>query len=297
MPFQKANNNIQALSMQKAHIAILVTLSIVLLCLESTTAQTTDPYLQLLKENAKKGSPTEQYILGRKYILGNGTVKDPANGLQWLKKASRDNYTPATLYLGKIFEQGTGVEKDYIKAVQWYKKAAEQGSDSASMKIAALEDKDPAQEFVLYDISLQKANKLCIRYALQENGAVLLPRKDSDLCDKFNTNKLMPGSDKAQACYTSKNKLAHIEYRFPPSRPENTLQDIHSRLSERYGEPQASRNGSQYVWKSKGVKIDFRYDARFRTAFLRYTLPQRQKQFVKLLKQKESNSSSQQDNH
>jgi len=293
MPVPNAKNNKQKYLIQKALLAIFIPVINVLLCFGYTIAQAPDPYLQLLKDNAQNGSATEQYILGRKYILGNGTVKDPYKGLQWLKKAAKNNYTPASLYLGNIYEQGTGLDQNFIKAVQWYKKAAEQGSESASMKISPLKDKDPAQEFILYGISLQKANKLSIRYALQKNGAEFLPQKGTALCDKFNTNKLMPGSDLAQACYTSKNKLAHLEFRFPPTRPQKTLQKIHNKFLDKYGEPTSSQAGSLYIWNFKGAKINFRYNPRYKTAFLRYSLPERQKQFVKQLQEKESNSTSQ----
>ena len=293
MPVPNAKNNNQKYLIQKALPAIFIPIIAVLLCSGYTIAQTPDPYLQLLKENAKNGSATEQYILGRKYILGNGTVKDLSKGLQWLKKAAKNNYTPASLYLGKIYEQGIGFEQNFLEAVQWYKKAAGQGSESASMKIAPLTDKDPDQEFILYGNSLQKANKLSIRCALQKKGAEFLPQKGSSLCDQFNTNKLMPGSDLVQACYTSKNKLAHLEFRFPPTRPQNTLQRIHSKFLDKYGEPENSQAGSLYIWNFKGVKINFRYNPKYRTAFLRYSLPERQKQFIKQLQEKESNSTKQ----
>ena len=117
-----------------------------------------------------------------------------------------------------------------------------------------------------------------------------LPRKSSELCDRFKTGDLMRGSDQVQACYTPEGKVAYLEFRFPYSNDSSKdLQRVFERLSQKYGDPDTPEEDSvQYIWEHRDVEIEFWYNAKYRTAFLRYSLPQRQKQFLKQLGQKNS---------
>ena len=252
-------------------------------------AQSRDAYIEHLKQRAKNGSATEQYILGREYIQGNFTNNNLSRGLTWLKRAAKNKYLPAMLFLGKIYEIGIGTAKNYQKAARWYKKASEQGSQSAAIKLAPILEKNPEEEFIIHGLSLQKANKFSIRYTFQDQGAKFLPEESSDLCDRFRTNKLQPGSDQMQACYTRENKLAYLEFRFPNTlQSSKQIQNKFGQLKNKYGEPEKPEEDKPlYIWRSKGVKIDFWYNAKYSSTFLRYSLPQKEKQF---LKQKNSSS-------
>jgi len=275
---------------QKHIFTLLFCLAVVMFTSTLSFAQSGDNYIHYLKQQAKKGSATEQYILGRKFIQGNITNQNSFQGLYWLEKAAQNHYVPATLFLGEIYEKGIGVERNYEQAIRWYKKAVKQGSESAEIKLASIINKDPGKEFTIYGISLQKANKLTASYALQNRGAKFLPGDSSQLCDRFRSKNLREGSDKVQVCYTPDNKIAYLEFRFPyTSGSPNHLQSIFQKLTEKYGDPEEPEDDSlKYVWKSKGVKIIYWYNARYNTAFLRYSLPQREKQFLKQTKGKNS---------
>lgn len=103
------------------------------------------PNIAELEEQAKQGKFRAMVRLAKLYFEGHGVQKDPAEAVQWLKKAIEKSRTGTgeekfpslfcvneieeVLYkLGECYSKGVGVKKDDAKAFEWYRKAAEKNS-------------------------------------------------------------------------------------------------------------------------------------------------------------------------
>jgi localization factor PodJL len=64
--------------------------------------------------------------LGKRYMQGIGTEKNPAEALRWLEKAATAGNGQAQFNVGVMYERGIGTAADLPKAVGWYRKAAAQ---------------------------------------------------------------------------------------------------------------------------------------------------------------------------
>ncbi|MFP4214077.1 MAG: tetratricopeptide repeat protein [Desulfohalobiaceae bacterium] len=249
-------------------------------------------YLEFLQKDPQAEKRVSQFILGRSYLLGLFHQQDQKQGLELLEEAAENGYVPAMLFLGQTFEQGlAGLERDYVRAQQWYSQAAEQGSEPAQLKLENLQAGGSEQAFSLFGIVLNQADRFAMRYALQKQGASPLRMDKASSCDLYFSHGLLPGSDQLQACYTEDGHLAHVEYRFPPSPPEEQgiLQDVHQKLNREYGEPEeiVQEQGvpTIYRWKQHGVQIEFWQEGQSQTVFLRYSLPEKQKQLTQEMEQ------------
>lgn len=74
-----------------------------------------------------------QWLLGYRYIKGNGVEKDEVEGVRWSRRAAEQGYAPAQGLLGWCYGDGKGVVKDLVQAYKWIYLAATQG-DKGSFK-------------------------------------------------------------------------------------------------------------------------------------------------------------------
>jgi TPR repeat protein len=88
--------------------------------------------LDATRTRAKAGDPIAQYSLGA--FLYYGTTQT-ADGLEWIRKAARQQLAPAQYHLGQSHEFGFGVPQDDRLALEWYRKAAAGGSAAAQRAI------------------------------------------------------------------------------------------------------------------------------------------------------------------
>ncbi|MGM0424744.1 MAG: tetratricopeptide repeat protein [Thermodesulfobacteriota bacterium] len=253
-----------------------------------------DRFLEFLEQKPRAERGVNEFILGRSYLLGLFHEQDQEKGLDLLQRAAQSGYIPAMLLLAEAFEKGlAGIERDYVQAQKWYSQAAEQGSEPARIRMENLEPADPEQDFSLFGIDLNQADRFALRFALQKKGAEPLRLEDSSKCDVFASQGLLPGSDQLQACFTADGKLAHVDYRFPPRPPgeQEVLYTILEDLRDKYGQAQqvTQEDGVPmlYRWQKKGVNIKFWQEGMSQTAFLRYSLPENQARLNRELRAEE----------
>ena len=87
---------------------------------------------------AKVGSVKDQYILGHKYQVGDGTQKDYSKAFEWFEKAAKAGHKEAQNELGILYANGRGVRQDFTKAEEWYLKSANQNYTLAQRNLADL---------------------------------------------------------------------------------------------------------------------------------------------------------------
>lgn len=77
-------------------------------------------------------------LLGRIYLTGWGTAKDPIKARQWHMKADKFGFIPGTYLVGRMFDRGYGGEQSLPKAMKYYKKAGEVGYAPAQFELGAI---------------------------------------------------------------------------------------------------------------------------------------------------------------
>ncbi|MDX1588251.1 MAG: tetratricopeptide repeat protein [Oleiphilaceae bacterium] len=86
-----------------------------------------------------KGSPQQQYQLGRELYFGNnGLGQDHREAAVWLRRAARRGHALAQSMLAYQYLKGEGVAEDAGKAYRWYQEAAMQGLASAQGSLGYL---------------------------------------------------------------------------------------------------------------------------------------------------------------
>jgi hypothetical protein len=103
-----------------------------------------DTDLQQLMQDARTGSSTAQYLLGMKYLEGDGVAQDSAEANKWLTEAATRGHESAVkilsgniddpelakalanggnpyaqLALAKMYFNGIGIEQDLIEGYKW----------------------------------------------------------------------------------------------------------------------------------------------------------------------------------
>ena len=101
----------------------------------------------LLRQSAELGYVWAQLFYGRFLCKGIGTALDPAEAVEWFRKAA-DQDCPAAYYeLGVCYENGEGVARDLDAALEWYRKAQATDFTGAQTAITRVEKaKSPQSE-------------------------------------------------------------------------------------------------------------------------------------------------------
>lgn len=102
-----------------------------------------------LTSNAVQGDFEAQYLLGKKYYLGDGVTADQEQAFMWLRRAAEQGHADAQYQLGNMYLMGEGVGQNDAVAAAWYTQAADQGHDAARQnleKLQRLAEQTAAQE-------------------------------------------------------------------------------------------------------------------------------------------------------
>lgn len=91
--------------------------------------------IKVWEETAEKGTPEDQYKLGKLYRDGDGMPKDPAAAAKWFRKAAEAGHPKAQYQLGLLYYDGIGVTQNFQEALKWFTMAAEQGNGNAQEKL------------------------------------------------------------------------------------------------------------------------------------------------------------------
>jgi hypothetical protein len=91
-----------------------------------------------LRKHTDVADPVYQYVIGFRYLEGDGLQMDYVLALHWFTKAAEQGYAPAQSQLGFMYAMNYGAPRDAEKALYWYKKAAEQNYIRAIFNIGTL---------------------------------------------------------------------------------------------------------------------------------------------------------------
>lgn len=79
-----------------------------------------------IRLSAYNGDAEAQYLMGIKYLNGEGVPADPKMAVHWLRLSAAQGYKIAQLQLAECYSLGVGVEVDERRAEYWRKKAEEE---------------------------------------------------------------------------------------------------------------------------------------------------------------------------
>lgn len=87
---------------------------------------------------AEKGDFRSQYYIGYLYLNGYGVQKNEKKALDYLQRATDQNYDLAQSLMAYLYAEGKLVSKDKKKSLLLYQKAADQGNVSALLNLGIL---------------------------------------------------------------------------------------------------------------------------------------------------------------
>ena len=120
-----------------------------------------------LVQSANNGVASAQYELAKRFVNGDGVVRDDAEAYKWYRKAAEQGHADSQNMVGRYLEEGwANVTKNEKEAVEWYLKAAEQGHEKAKKVVANIKKRE---EF--FDNLVKSANNgvASAQYALAEH--------------------------------------------------------------------------------------------------------------------------------
>ena len=79
------------------------------------------------KEMAEQGNVRAQFVIGGKYLRGEGVVQDYKQAFKWCMKAAEQGIHLAQYSLGSMHGNGIGVVQDYVRGYMWFNLAAANG--------------------------------------------------------------------------------------------------------------------------------------------------------------------------
>jgi hypothetical protein len=85
-----------------------------------------------------QGDPEAQFLLGFKYLVGDGDCfpTDSGEAAKWFRVGAEQGNGGAQDMLGKLYMQGNGVATDYVQAYKWFRLAgASVSQDGVGLKM------------------------------------------------------------------------------------------------------------------------------------------------------------------
>ncbi|WP_449257970.1 tetratricopeptide repeat protein [Chlorobium limicola] len=89
-------------------------------------------------ELAGNNDASAQYLLGRMFAEGKGTLQDFTEAAVEYRSAAEQGHCEAMFALGELYYLGKGVSQDDEKAAFWFRRAAEAGSLEAEQALARM---------------------------------------------------------------------------------------------------------------------------------------------------------------
>ncbi|MCC6171020.1 MAG: sel1 repeat family protein [Gammaproteobacteria bacterium] len=90
---------------------------------------------QIVRIGEDPRTPDETYCVGLSYQFAINRRRDSAKGVEWLRRAARQNHAPAQAVLGYMLEQGIGTARDPTEAFQWYQRAAQANNEDGLVNL------------------------------------------------------------------------------------------------------------------------------------------------------------------
>jgi V8-like Glu-specific endopeptidase len=134
--------------------------------------------LKVLSPLAAKGDARAQFDIGFMHAFGWGFPRNPADAIDWYRKAAEQGLPAAQHFLGLAYVNGEGVRPDDADAARWFGRAAAQGFAQAQYMLGLMMldgrgvQQDPVQGYARIVLAgqggVRSASRAVQRLALSE---------------------------------------------------------------------------------------------------------------------------------
>jgi TPR repeat protein len=113
---------------------------------------------------AEPKDPEAQFLLAKRYAIGDGVRNDPAEAAKWYRKAADQGHAGAQYLLGVCYDRGKGVPENRAEAFYWYRKSANRGYSMAQVTLGCGYElgigvpKDKVAAYMWFDLAVKSGD-------------------------------------------------------------------------------------------------------------------------------------------
>ena len=150
-----------------------------------------DEGIRWLRQAAENGSHFAAYRLGKEYLEGNAVNKDTIRAAEWFTRSAEAGNQYAQYMLGKLYLTGQGVQQDQAQAMAWFSRSAAQGNQYAQFFLEHQNDLRPPSVMLAATRLLYHMSRIFENHALPHSSAGL--HVDRKLRRKIQEKKIAMG--------------------------------------------------------------------------------------------------------
>ena len=150
-----------------------------------------DEGIRWLKQAAESGSHFAAYRLGKEYLTGEVVAKDTIKAVEWFSQSAEAGNQYAQYMLGKLYLTGQGVTHDQTRAMAWFSRSAAQGNQYAQFFLERQNDLRPPSVMLAVTQLLYHMSRIFQDHSLPQSSTGL--QVDSKLRRKIQAKKIAMG--------------------------------------------------------------------------------------------------------
>lgn len=222
---------------------------------------------------ARKGQPEAQYNLGYLYEHGHGVARDDRAAAAWYSRAAAQQQKEALARLGHFYRIGRGVEQNRERATLLLYAAAMEGSRPAIEELESMSKETPQKaQAILFGQPLDKTVRTEMRESLKKAGAAPKKEQDSQICDIYEGQPVVPGATEMALCYSQSGQLGFIKIDY--ATPDKQRADAVIKMVEnRFGSPDAGEGNDSRLWNLGSIIVATQYMPAHQQISLMYMAP------------------------
>ena len=129
--------------------------------------------IRWLKQAAENGNRFAAYRLGKEYLTGEAMTKDTSKAAKWFTRSAEAGNQYAQYMLGKLYLTGQGVTHDQTQAMVWFGRSAAQGNQYAQLFLERQNEIRPPSVMLAATRLLYHMSRIFENHSLPQSGAGL----------------------------------------------------------------------------------------------------------------------------
>mgnify|MGYP005795580423 FL=1 len=150
-----------------------------------------DEGIRWLRQAAENGSHFAAYQLGKEYLTGQAVTEDTSKAAEWFTRSAEAGNQYAQYMLGKLYLTGQGVAQDQAQAMAWFSRSAAQGNQYAQFFLEHQNSLRPPSVMLAVTRLLYHMSRIFEDHSLPHSSTGL--QVDSKLRRKIQAKKIAMG--------------------------------------------------------------------------------------------------------
>ena len=150
-----------------------------------------DEGMRWLRQAAENGSHFAAYRLGKEYLTGEAVTEDTSKAAEWFTRSAEAGNQYAQYMLGKLYLTGQGVTQDQVHAMVWFSRSAALGNQYAQFFLERQNDLRPPSVMLAVTRLLYHMSRIFEDHSLPRSSAGL--QVDRKLRRKIQEKKIAMG--------------------------------------------------------------------------------------------------------